>query len=78
MQWRAGKMCEANAYLIRDGEEDLIMESVDVLRPEGDQVFIQNIFGEQRWVKARIKEMNLVNHRILLEQKRGSPLVDSS
>ena len=71
-------MCEANAYLIRDGEEDLIMESVDVLRPEGDQVFIQNIFGEQRWVKARIKEMNLVNHRILLEQKSGAPLVDSS
>jgi predicted RNA-binding protein len=66
IEGRAAEMCEANAYLIKDGKEELIAESVDVLRPEGDEVYIQNIFGEQRWVKAHIKEMNLVNHRILL------------
>jgi predicted RNA-binding protein len=59
-------MCEANAYLIRNGKEELIMESVDILRPEEEGIFVQGIFGDQRWVKARIKEMKLVDHRILL------------
>jgi predicted RNA-binding protein len=59
-------MCEANAYLVKGGEEELVMASVDILRPEGESVYIQDIFGEQRWVKAHIKEMNLVQHRIVL------------
>jgi predicted RNA-binding protein len=61
-------MCEANAYLVKGGNEELIMESVDILRPEGGRIYIQDIFGEQRWVEARIKEMNLVQHRIVLEE----------
>jgi predicted RNA-binding protein len=61
------KMCEANAYLIDSGEETLVMENVDVLRPEGNGVYLQDIFGGQRTIKARIKELNLVDHRILLE-----------
>lgn len=62
-------MCEANAFLVKNGEEELLMENVDILRPEGELVYIQDIFGEQRWVEARIKEMNLVQHRILLEKE---------
>lgn len=61
-------MCEANAYLTTGNEEELFMSSVDILRPERDGVYIQNIFGEQCWVKAHIKEMNLVQHRIVLEK----------
>ena len=61
-------MCEANAYLVRGEEEELLMENIDVLKPEGESVYIRDIFGEQRWVKAHIKEMNLVEHRILLEE----------
>ena len=60
-------MCEANAYLIESGEEKLVMENVDILRPEGEGIYLQDIFGGQRTIKARIKEMNLVDHRILLE-----------
>jgi predicted RNA-binding protein len=61
-------MCEANAYLLKDGEEKLIMKSVDTLRPEENGIYIQNIFGEQQTIKARIKEMHLVDHRILFEE----------
>ena len=60
-------MCEANAYLIDSGEETLVMENVDVLRPEGNGIYLQDIFGGQRTIKATIKELNLVDHRILLE-----------
>ena len=59
-------MCEANAYLIRDGSEEIILESVDIVRPEDDGIYLLNIFGDQLKIKARIKEVHLVNHRILL------------
>ena len=62
-------MCEANAYLIKDGEEKLIMENVDTLRPGKNGIYLQDIFGGQRTIKAIIKEMNLVDHRILLEEE---------
>ena len=59
-------MCEANAYLIKDGTEKVIMESVDIVRPEGDVIYLENIFGEGLEIKAHVKEMNLVDHLILL------------
>lgn len=62
-------MCEANAYLVQNGKEELLMESVDVVRPEEEGIYLQDIFGGQRTVKAKIKQMNLVDHRILLEEQ---------
>jgi predicted RNA-binding protein len=63
-------MCEANAYLLQNGEEQLVMKSVDVVRPEKDGIYLQDIFGGQRTVRARIKEMYLVDHKILLEEEQ--------
>ena len=61
-------MCEANAYLLKDGKEELILEAVDVLENEGGQVRIANIFGEQKIIRGRIRSMSLVKHKILLEE----------
>ncbi len=61
-------MCEANAYLVKKDQEQLIMESVDIVEPEGDNTWrLVNIFGDQKTVMGRIKGMNLVNHKILFE-----------
>jgi predicted RNA-binding protein len=61
-------MCEANAYLIQDNNERLIMESVDVVEPsEGNTWRLINIFGDQKDIKARIKAMKLVDHKIVFE-----------
>ncbi|MFH1626376.1 MAG: CooT family nickel-binding protein [Pseudomonadota bacterium] len=61
-------MCEANAYLnMGEGEEELLMEGVNILRPEKEGIYLQSIFGEQKVVKAHIKEMSLLDHRIILE-----------
>ena len=60
-------MCEASAYLIKDGKEELILESVDVLENEDGEIFIVNILGEQKRIKARIRSLSLVDHRIILE-----------
>jgi predicted RNA-binding protein len=61
-------MCEANAYLLKNGEEHLLLEAVDVLENEGNQVKVANIFGEQRVIKGRLRSMSLVNHKIILEE----------
>jgi len=61
-------MCEANAYLFKDGREELLLEAVDILESEGDQVRIANIFGEQKIIRGKIRSMSLVNHKILLEE----------
>ena len=62
-------MCEANAYLIKDGVEELILESVDIVEPSKEGEFrLTSIFGEQRVIKGKIKIMNLVDHKIIFEE----------
>lgn len=61
-------MCEANAYMVENEEQRLIMESVDTIDPEGDNAWrLVGIFGDQAVVKGRIKKMRLVDHTILFE-----------
>jgi predicted RNA-binding protein len=62
-------MCEANAYILKDGEEQMLLEDVDLLRPEGESIFLRSIFGEQKTVTARIKEIRLMDHKIILEKE---------
>jgi predicted RNA-binding protein len=62
-------MCESNAYLIKEGKEELLMESMDILEPiEKDQYRLVDIFGDQKIIKARLKGMNLVDHKVLFEE----------
>ena len=60
-------MCESNAYIIKDGAEALLFESVDILEDMDGQVRMVNLFGEERMAKARIKMLSLLDHKIILE-----------
>ena len=62
-------MCEATAYILRNGQEELLLSEVDVIEPEGDTLRLVNIFGEQKVIKADIHRLNLVNHKIILIEK---------
>lgn len=62
-------MCEANVYMIdSEGKETLVLESVDKIVPTSENVILKSIFGEQKIIKAKIKEMTLVEHKIILEK----------
>lgn len=63
-------MCEANAYIFREGKEEIYLEAVDILKPEGDSIYLRSIFGEQKVFKGKIKEMSLLNHKIILEEDK--------
>lgn len=61
-------MCEANAYLVKEsGEEELIFENVDRVLPQEEGIMMEDIFGKRKLLRARIKEMALVDHKIILE-----------
>jgi predicted RNA-binding protein len=59
-------MCETNAYISENGEEELYLENVDILRPEDGKIFLKNLFGEQKSFDGAIKEISLTRHKIIL------------
>jgi predicted RNA-binding protein len=61
------KMCESTAYLLKNGTEDPIVESVALLEVEDGQIKIVNLYGEERKIKARVSVLSLVEHKIILE-----------
>ncbi len=60
-------MCEANAFLLREGSEEMVLENVDELEVDGDTVKMVNIFGEQKSLKARVKKYINSEGKIFLE-----------
>ncbi len=60
-------MCEAHAYILKNGEEEMVLENVDQVDVEGDEIRMVNIFGEQKILKATIRSYNNTERKILLE-----------
>ena len=60
-------MCESNVYILKDGREELVVESVDVLESQEGLVKLISMFGEEETIKARVKTLSLVDHKIILE-----------
>ena len=60
-------MCQSSAYIEKQGKKELLMEDVDLFEADGDQIKLVNIFGEEIIVKAKVKNLSLVDHKILLE-----------
>ncbi len=60
-------MCEANAFLIEGDDHKLIMEAVDTVEPQDDGVRLSNIFGEQKFLKAQIYSLSLVDNKVFLK-----------
>jgi len=60
-------MCEANAYLLEGQDTILVMESVDTIQPQEDGVQLVSIFGEQKFLKAQIHSLSLVDNKVYLK-----------
>jgi predicted RNA-binding protein len=55
------------AFLVTDGTEEKILESVDLVEAEGDELELTNIFGERRTLRARLKCFDNREGKLLLE-----------
>jgi len=61
-------VCESNVYLLRDGYEELFMENVNIIEPREGEIYLKSIFGEQKIISAKIKQIRLLDHKIILEK----------
>jgi len=60
-------MCDSSAYLLTEGKENLLLEHIDFFESSGDEIFLVDIFGEEKRIKARIKSLSLLEHKIFFE-----------
>ncbi len=60
-------MCEAIVYINKEGKQEMLMENVVIIRPETDKLVLVDLFGETKRIDARIKEVKLVEHKVILE-----------
>ncbi|KYO66457.1 MULTISPECIES: CooT family nickel-binding protein [Thermovenabulum] len=63
-------MCESRVVLIEDGKEKEIMENVIYIEPQEGKVFMYDLLGQQKLVDAVIKEIKLLDHKIILEKRK--------
>jgi len=61
-------MCDLKAYVIKQGKEELLLESVNLLRVEKNEIVLRNLFGEEKKVTGAIREVSLVKNRVIVEQ----------
>lgn len=61
-------MCESRVYLEKDGKLEHLMNNVVIMRPEENgKIFLVSLLGEQKVVEAKVKEIKLLEHKIILE-----------
>lgn len=60
-------MCEAHAFILKDGKEEKILENVDLVEVEEGTVRLVNIFGEQKILKARLRLYKNREQKLLFE-----------
>jgi predicted RNA-binding protein len=61
-------MCESDAYIVRNGKEELFLKDVDTVEPDNGNLRLTTIFGEQKFVKGKISRLSLVDHKVIIEQ----------
>jgi predicted RNA-binding protein len=59
-------MCQLNAYLVRNGHEELVLEDVTVVEVRSGKVFLTTLFQQQESIDARIEVVDSVRNRLLL------------
>ena len=60
-------MCLSKAYVDRNGDRGLLLEEVTSLEVKDDRLLLKTLFGEEKEIKASIKEIDFLTHNIVLE-----------
>jgi predicted RNA-binding protein len=60
-------MCDSSAYLLKKGQESLLLEHIDFFESSENEIRLVDIFGEEKKVKAKLKSLSLLEHKILFE-----------
>jgi predicted RNA-binding protein len=61
-------MCDIKAYVRKNDREELLLESVNLIRQEKGEVVVRNLFGEEKRVRGEVREISLAKNRLIVEQ----------
>ena len=61
-------MCLAKAYLSKNGERELLMREIAYLGVGNEKLLLRTLFGEQKEVEAKLREIDFANSSITLEK----------
>lgn len=62
-------MCESAAYIYREGDLERIMDNVVSVDPLDGKVYLTDLLGDQKIVDGEIKEIRLMDHKIIIKEK---------
>jgi len=65
-------MCQTAVYLVHEGKEELVLQDVVNITPEGAMLKLVNLFGEEKVVEGRIRQIDLLSHRITIHATRDA------
>ena len=60
-------MCLAKAYVGVNNEKELLMEEIASLKAKDGKLLVTTLFGEQKEIEARIREIDFMASSIILE-----------
>ena len=66
-------MCEAVVYLRSNEVEEEVMREVMFLEAQSDRVLISDLMGNQKELRARVKNVDFWQHKVLVEEIGASP-----
>lgn len=65
-------MCLSNAYVKSNGERELLMEQVTSVDITGDKIVLKTLFGEQKEVVGKLRQVDFIANAIILEKIAGT------
>jgi predicted RNA-binding protein len=60
-------VCQTVVYVIKEGKEVPVLGDVVRVSPEGGNVRMVDLFGEERVIPGRIIRIDLLTHRIIIQ-----------
>ncbi|MGL4797365.1 MAG: CooT family nickel-binding protein [Paraclostridium sp.] len=62
-------MCESAAYVLRDSKLERVMDNVVSVDPYEGKVYLTDLLGDQKIIDGEIKEIRLMDHKIIIKEK---------
>jgi predicted RNA-binding protein len=65
-------MCQTVAYIVEEGKEVAVLQDVVSVVPMEGGIRMVNLFGEEKVIRGRIRQIDLLTHRILIQPDAGA------
>lgn len=59
-------MCLSKVYILENGQEHMILDSVNNIRMENGEVILSDIIGERKTVRGMIQDVDLIRNTVLI------------